>query len=401
MGDGFSQEAKQRMNHEGGYPVSLSDSAATNVDDTDPDGDGEVHHRHDIPAGHHDHIYVDSFDQVYTSAFDFPPPVQQLNKLLYVTLQSIYKGSGGTTLNLPPHLATYTSAMIYLWDADKQNIAGRKINAVQGLRQQQYQGDATKWKLAVLNDIREVIETGYNINDMIYQSLFDMMKHQDGECLSILTKQLNELNSGPDPSGFQNWEKNLSPIIQHLLTNKAVSGGSAPVQAIQNAPKGRPTRTSNPYNKVDPSTTGPPEGYPPWETTPPTPGCENTVCGNCKQPGHHRRKDCPAKAFDTGVLCTYCGVRGHEEKVCNKKKNDEQAGRPAPTNSVSDGARRAELMSQLAALESKPAATKYLVTDEPSNSERFTDASANSYILDTEPQMPQGTAPRAGRRREL
>jgi site-specific DNA-cytosine methylase len=95
-------------------------------------------------------------------------------------------------------------------------------------------------------------------------------------------------------------------------------------------------------------------------------------------------------------LCTYCGVRGHEEKVCNKKKADEQAGRPAPTNSVSEAARRAELMSQLAALESKPAATKYLVTDEPSNSELFTDASAISDILDTEPQIPQETVPRAG-----
>jgi hypothetical protein len=307
MGEGFSQEAPRHLNPDGsipprGSPVSLNASSATNLDDPE-EGDGEVHLRQDIPAGdipagHHDHVYADVFDQVYTSAFDFPPQVQQLNKLLYVTLQSIYKGSGGSTLNLPPHLATYTSAMIYLWDADKQNIAGRKINAVQGLRQQQYQGDAMKWKLAVLNDIREIIETGYNINDMIYQSLFDMMKHQDGECLSILTKQLNELNSGPDPSGFQNWETNLSPIIQHLLTNKAVSGGSAPVQAIKNAPKGRP---AGPFR---PPTTGPPEGFPPWDTTPPTPGCENTVCGNCKQPGHHRRKDCPAKAFDTGVLCT-------------------------------------------------------------------------------------------------
>jgi site-specific DNA-cytosine methylase len=391
MGEGFSQEDPRRLNPDGSIPpraspTSLHASSATNPDDLNPEGDGEVHIREDRgEALFHDAEEEEDYSLIernYASAHMFPPSTQRLNKLLYVTLQSIYKGSGGTTLNLPPHLATYTSAMIYLWDADKQNIAGRKINAVQALRQQQYQGDAMKWKLSVLNDIREVIETGYNINDMIYQCLFDMLKNQDGECLSILTKQLNELNSGPDPSGFQNWETNLSPIIQHLLTNKAVTGGTAPVQAIKNAPKKNPSR---------PSPTGPPEGFPPWETTPPHPGCENTVCGNCGQRGHHRRINCPAKALDTGVLCTYCGVKGHKAEVCNKKKADEQAGRPAPTNSVNDAARRADLMSQLAALEAKADAVKYVVADpehEPPSSD-LNDDSAIASILDPAPQPPQ------------
>ena len=392
MGEGFSQEAPSlRPNMDGSMPPraspsSFNASSMTNPDDPDPEGDGEVHLRPRVPISDPQHIYEENYDQVYENAYLFPPAVQRLNKLLYVTLQSIYKGSGGALLNLPPHLATYTSAMIYLWDADKQNIAGRKIDAVNALRQQQYQGDATKWKLAVLNDIREIIETGYNINDMIYQCLFDMMKNQDGECLSILTKQLNELNSGPDPSGFQNWEKNLSPIIQHLLTNKAVTGGSAPVQAISDAPKGNGSRTTP---------TGPPPGYPPWATTPADPTCGGIVCGNCKQPAHHRRKDCPATHLDKGPKCGYCGVKGHKEEICNKKRADQQKEKAAPANSVSDAARRADLMSQLAALESKPEATKYVVADpEPPSSERV--AYTPTIDITSELQGPLHALPGTG-----
>ena len=52
-------------------------------------------------------------------------------------------------------------------------------------------------------------------------------------------------------------------------------------------------------------------------------------------------------------------------------------------------------MSQLASLEPKPAGIRYLVADEPLDSERITDASVISYIFDTEPQNHQETAPRA------
>lgn len=281
-------------------------------------------------------------NEEYLDATTFPEEVKALNNYLYVTVTNIYIGSNGTIIDLPGDYATFTNVMIMLWDQDKKNIAARKIQAVDAFTQLQYQGDPSIWRSSVLSCISEIYATQYNLNDMIYQILINQLKNGDPETLIILTKQLNELNSQADPSEAQNWEANLAPVINYLLTSKAVMGGGAPVQALTSSPTKRD-------NSKGPQ--GPPPGFPPWSTDPPDPTCKGVICGNCKQPDHHRRKNCPFTHLDKGPLCDYCGVKGHKSEDCRLRKKDLE--KPAPTNSVTDATERAELLSQLASIDAR------------------------------------------------
>lgn len=277
----------------------------------------------------------------YLDASTFPEEVKALNNYLYVTVTNIYLGSNGTVIDLPGDYATFTNVMIMLWDQDKKNIAARKIQAVDAFTQLQYQGDPAIWRSSVLGCISEIYATQYNLNDMIYQILINQLKNGDPETLIILTKQLNDLNSQADPSEEQNWEANLAPVINYLLTSKAVMGGGAPVHALTSS-----------SNTRDNSNKGPPPGFPAWSTDPADPTCTGVVCGNCKQPDHHRRKNCPFTYLDKGPLCDYCGVKGHKTEDCRKKNRDGNQ-KPAPTNSVAEATERTELLSQLASLDAR------------------------------------------------
>ena len=103
-----------------------------------------------------------------------------------------------------------------------------------------------------------------------------------------------------------------------------------------------------------------------WSTGPPDPDCTNMICGNCKQPNHHRRKDCPMGHLDTGPTCDHCGNKGHTSAQCRKKTRDDAFKKTAPVNSVKPAEERAELLSKLASLEAKEhnSATNYVRSGE-------------------------------------
>jgi hypothetical protein len=276
----------------------------------------------------------------YDDAAQFTPEMDELNRFLYISLNNSYVGSKGTRLpDVPEAYCLFHYAMIHLWSMDKKNIAARKIQAVEAFGKIQFTGDAMKWKYDVLEAIREVYATEYNLNDFIYQGVIDQLKNKDPETLILLTKQLNILNSSEDPSAPQNWETNLAPVVDYLVTSKAVLGGNAPIQAVL-PPKG----------PGKPPATGPPPGMT-WSTEPKDPTCIDMVCGNCRQPNHHRRKNCPMGHLDTGPTCDYCHNKGHSSNDCRKKVRDEK--RPSPVNSVNPASARAELLSQLASLDAK------------------------------------------------
>jgi site-specific DNA-cytosine methylase len=276
----------------------------------------------------------------YDDAAQFTPEMDELNRFLYISLNNSYVGSKGTRLpDVPEAYCLFHYAMIHLWSMDKKNIAARKIQAVEAFNKIQFTGDAMKWKYDALEAIREIYATEYNLNDFIYQGVIDQLKNKDPETLILLTKQLNILNSSEDPSAPQNWETNLAPVVDYLVTSKAVLGGNAPIQAVL-PPKG----------PGKPPATGPPPGMT-WSTEPKDPTCIDMVCGNCRQSNHHRRKNCPMGHLDTGPTCDYCHNKGHSSNDCRKKVRDEK--RPSPVNSVNPASARAELLSQLASLDAK------------------------------------------------
>ena len=341
------------------HRVNLQGSPFTTSTATDIDGsvvgDGSV--TLNQRQGHQSHVGSPAsggttHDIMYTDAAQFTPEMDELNRFLYISLSNTYVGSKGTRLPaVPEAYCLFHYAMIYLWNMDKKNIAARKIKAVEAFGQVQYQGDAMKWKYDVLEAIREIYATEYNLNDFIYQGIIDQLKNKDPETLIVLTKQLNILNASNDPSAPQNWETNLEPVVDYLVTSKAVLGGNAPVQAVL-PPK-------NAAKKAPPS--GPPPGMT-WSTEAPDPNCKDMICGNCKQPNHHRRMRCPMSHLDTGPTCDYCGNKGHTSNVCRKKTKDGGKD-PSPVNSATE---RAELLSQLASLDAKEkdAPTKYVGSGE-------------------------------------
>ena len=333
----------------------LATSTATDFDGQ-PEGDGSVtlqprqgHVVMGTPVSGH------SARDLITDAIQFDDDMNELNRFLYISLSNTYVGSKGTRLpDVPEAYCLFHYAMIHLWSMDKKNIASRKIQAVEAFNRIQYQGDAMKWKYNVLEAIREIYSTEYNLNDFIYQGIIDQLKNKDPETLIVLTKQLNILNSSENPSAPQNWETNLAPVVDYLVTSKAVLGGNAPVQAVLLTKTGK-----------RPPAQEPPPGMT-WSTGPPDPDCTNMICGNCKQPNHHRRKDCPMGHLDTGPTCDHCGNKGHTSAQCRKKTRDDAFKKTAPVNSVKPAEERAELLSKLASLEAKEhnSATNYVRSGE-------------------------------------
>jgi len=313
---------------------------------------------------------------------DLPDIYHELNENLYIMLQNIYVGSKGTRLPLPPSHATYTSAMIALWNADKLNGVARKIEAVDALYTLTYQGHSNEWKSKTLRIIREIYSSGFNLNDMIYNTIIRQFKNVNPECVNILTRQLNDLNHSADPTASQNWEKNLAPIVGYLLTSGAVTG-SAPVHAIAPAPRASPSSSPVASSVAYSSPASPPSGFPPWRNTPPETEVlaagREVVCGNCKQRNHHKRKNCPDTALDTGPLCSHCSIRGHTVDKCRKKERD--CGKGVPTNAVAVLTQRAVLTAQLAALDSKFPPMNYVVEDTP------------RYVVEDTPRDNQGPEP--------
>jgi len=318
-------------------------------------------------------------------ASDFTPEMIELNKFLYISLNNSYIGSKGTRLpDVPEIYCLFHYAMLHLWSMDKKNIASRKIQAVEAFNRVQYQGDALKWKYNVLEAIREIYATEYNLNDFIYQGIIDQLKNKDPETLIVLTKQLNILNSSGDPSAPQNWETNLAPVVDYLVTSKAVLGGHAPVQAVL------PTKTGK-----RPPPLEPPPGMT-WSTDPPDPECEGIemVCGNCKQPNHHRRKNCPMGHLDAGPICSFCHNKGHTDKTCRRKARVQGEEKAASVNSVRPAEERAELLSKLASLDAKGqgSATLYVRSGEEVRRIPDADPVATSELYNLDESQDQTNA---------
>ena len=339
----------------------LGTSTATDAQGP-PAGDGSVSFGTPTPPVMGSPISGASHDApYYEDAADFTPEMEELNNYLYIALSNSYVGSKGTRLpEVPEPYCLFHYAMIYLWNMDKKNIASRKIRAVEAFGQVQFQGDAMKFKYDLLDTIREIFVTEYSLNDFIYQGVIDKLKNKDPQTLVLLTDQLNLLNASADPSAPQNWETNLTPIIDYLITTKAVLGNGAAVQAVRSGNAGKKA----PINKA--TATEPPPGMT-WSTEPADPACTDMSCGNCKQPNHHRRKNCPMGHLDTGPTCGYCSNKGHTTEMCNKKTRDEKGGfpnlnKPSPTNPVSAATERAELLGKLASLDAqaKPSPAYYV-----------------------------------------
>jgi site-specific DNA-cytosine methylase len=277
-----AQNAPPRQMGPQGSPLGAS--TATDLDSSAV-GDGSVtagplpgQAVRDIPASG-----ASAHDILYDDAAQFTPEMDELNRLLYTFLNNSYVGSKGTKLPyVPEAYRLFHYAMLHLWSMEKKNTASRKIQAVEAFN----------------------------------------------KTLIVLTEQLNILNSSEDPSEPQTWETNLAPVIDYLGTYKAVLNGNTPAQAV--AAPVQAVAAPGPPPAVAKAAPGPPPGMT-WSTKPKDITCVNMVCGNCKQPNHHRRKNCPMGHLDSGPACDYCHNKGHKSDVCRKKLRDEKKSAACPT----------------------------------------------------------------------
>ena len=103
----------------------------------------------------------------------------------------------------------------------------RKIQAISDFQSTTYNGDPSQWHATTIEGIRKILQLRWTVNDLTFVSLIQSFKGTNIGITDKLTEEFNELNCSEDPEQMINWESKLGGIERHLLTAKAVEGGSA------------------------------------------------------------------------------------------------------------------------------------------------------------------------------
>ena len=125
-----------------------------------------------------------------------PEESKELDSILFQTLYTCLSGSFLDLISdLNGEYARYSFAIIALWKHVELTAANRRLQALNGMGELQYHGDAGKWKLDFIKKAREVYASKVSIEHFIMQAAFKSFDGKNQQVQATIATDINAPNT--------------------------------------------------------------------------------------------------------------------------------------------------------------------------------------------------------------